>query len=119
MNTIELVIGNKNYSSWSLRPWILLKNKGIQFEETRIPLYQEGSHEELLKHSESAKAPVLKYGDILVWDSLAICETIAELFPEKQCWPQPLPVVLNALRDAETARALQDNLPDVPIIDST
>lgn len=88
MNTIELVIGNKNYSSWSLRPWVLLKHKDIQFEETRIPLYQEGSHEELLKHSDYAKVPVLKFDHTTVWDSLAICETIAELFPEKQCWPE-------------------------------
>ncbi len=88
MNTLELVIGNKNYSSWSLRPWILLRNKDIQFRETRIPLYQDGSHEELLKHSECAKVPVLKFADSTVWDSLAICETIAELFPEKQCWPE-------------------------------
>lgn len=88
MSKLELVIGNKNYSSWSLRPWILLKHKDIQFEETRIPLYQEGSHEELLKHSDSARVPVLKFGDTTVWDSLAICETIAELFPDKQCWPE-------------------------------
>ena len=87
MDLLELVIGNKNYSSWSLRPWILLKNKSIPFSETRVPLYIDGSHEELLKQSDSAKVPVLKMSENVVWDSLAICETIAELFPEKACWP--------------------------------
>lgn len=87
MNKIELIIGNKNYSSWSLRPWILLKNKNIPFLETRIPLYQEGSHEELLLHSDTALVPVANFGTTRVWDSLAICETLAELYPDKRCWP--------------------------------
>ncbi len=84
----HLVIGNKNYSSWSLRPWILLKEKGIEFKETKIPLYLQNSREQILKYSPAAKVPVYFYKETPVWDSLAICETIAEIYPEKHCWPQ-------------------------------
>lgn len=84
----HLVVGNKNYSSWSLRPWLLLKEMKIPFRETKIPLYQEDSREQLLKYSSSAKVPVYFYKEIPIWDSLAICETIAEIYPEKHCWPQ-------------------------------
>ncbi len=83
----KLIIGNKNYSSWSLRPWILLKEVGIAFEEVRIPLFQAGYKSEILKHSPSGKVPALRAGSVTVWDSLAICEYIAELYPEKGCWP--------------------------------
>ena len=84
----HLIIGNKNYSSWSLRPWLLLKEKGISFEETKIPLYIEGSKEQLLKYSPSGKVPALTHDGTTVWDSLAICEYISELYPEKGCWPE-------------------------------
>lgn len=84
---LTLVIGNKNYSSWSLRPWLLLKQAGIPFTEIYIPLYVGDWRERVLKHSHSGKVPVLEHGAIKVWDSLAICEYLAEQFPEKQLWP--------------------------------
>jgi glutathione S-transferase len=84
---LTLVIGNKNYSSWSLRPWLVLKQAGIPFTETYIPLYVGDWRERVLKHSPSGKVPTLEHGTIKVWDSLAICEYLAEQFPKKQLWP--------------------------------
>lgn len=88
MSTLTLVIGNKNYSSWSLRPWLALKQTGITFDEIRIPLYESGSKAALLEHSPAGKVPVLHDGDVTVWDSLAICEYLAERFPHNGLWPQ-------------------------------
>jgi glutathione S-transferase len=85
--SLTLIIGNKNYSSWSLRPWIALKVKGIPFDETVIPLYLPGSREEILKYSPAGKVPVLIDGDEHVWESLAILEHLAERFPDKHLWP--------------------------------
>jgi glutathione S-transferase len=76
--SLTLIIGNKNYSSWSLRPWLLMKHAGLDFRELIVPLYQSGSTAELLKYAPTAKVPVLHDGDLHVWDSLAICEHIAE-----------------------------------------
>jgi len=87
MPPFTLVIGNKNYSSWSMRPWLLLRQAGIPFEEVRILLYVPGSEIELAKWSPSGKVPALHDGDIRVWDSLAICEYLAERFPEHAFWP--------------------------------
>jgi glutathione S-transferase len=84
----ELIIGNKAYSSWSLRPWLALKHAGVDFTETRVPLYVHGYKEELLKYAPSGKVPVLKHGAVTVWDSLSICEYLAELFPLAQLWPK-------------------------------
>lgn len=78
MSSYRLVIGNKNYSSWSLRPWLAMKHSGIPFEETRIPLYGADSKERLASISPSARVPVLIHGDLVIWDSLAICEYLAE-----------------------------------------
>ncbi|HZP94098.1 MAG TPA: glutathione S-transferase family protein [Burkholderiales bacterium] len=83
----KLVIGNKNYSSWSLRPWLLMRQADLAFEEVRIPLYQAGSKENILRFSPAGKVPVLVDGEITVWDSLAICEYLAECHPEKALWP--------------------------------
>jgi glutathione S-transferase len=87
-----LVIGNKNYSSWSLRPWLLLSVKGIAFDEVRVPLYQQQSKAAIQTHAPAGRAqygkvPMLKDGDLTVWDSLAICEYVAERFPALHCWP--------------------------------
>ena len=82
-----LVIGNKNYSSWSLRPWLVLRMAGIDFEEERIPLYVPGAREAILRHSPAGKVPVLRDGDRLVFESLAICEYAAELAPQAGLWP--------------------------------
>jgi glutathione S-transferase len=79
MAPFTLVIGNKNYSSWSLRPWLLLKHLGVAFEEILVPLDRPSTREDLEKHSPSARVPVLRHGDLTVWDSLAICEYLAEL----------------------------------------
>jgi glutathione S-transferase len=87
MSPLTLVIGNKNYSSWSLRPWLVLRQAGIPFEEVRIPLYRPESTAALAVWSPSGKVPALHDGDIRVWDSLAICETLNERFPEHNLWP--------------------------------
>ena len=71
---LTLVIGNKNYSSWSLRPWIALKVAGIAFDEIVIPLYEPGSRERILQHSPVGKVPVLIDGAVRVWESLAILD---------------------------------------------
>jgi glutathione S-transferase len=80
-----LVIGNKNYSSWSLRPWIALKVFGFDFDEKRIPLDAAGSKEAILAYSPAGKVPVLVDGKTTVWDSLAILEYVAEKNPK--LWP--------------------------------
>ena len=82
-----LVIGNRNYSSWSMRPWLFMKQHGIAFEEVYIPLYQANSKERLLRHSPSGKVPVLIEGETRVWDSLAILEYLAEAHPRTRAWP--------------------------------
>jgi glutathione S-transferase len=86
--SMTLVIGNKNYSSWSLRPWLFLKYHGIAFEEIRIPLYQADSKSKIFTYSPSGKVPALIDGGLRVWDSLAIMEYLAERFPETQAWPE-------------------------------
>jgi len=88
MTALTLVIGNKNYSSWSMRPWLLLRQAGIPFAEVRIPLYLPESAAPLAAWSPSGKVPALHDGDIRVWDSLAICEYLNERFPDKQLWPR-------------------------------
>ena len=80
-----LVIGNKSYSSWSLRPWIAMKVLGIQFQEKYIPLYGQGAKEQILLESPAGKVPVLIDGGVRVWDSLAILEYLAESHPKM--WP--------------------------------
>ncbi len=84
---LTLVIGNKNYSSWSLRPWIAMKVAGIAFDEKVIPLYEPGSREEILNYSPAGKVPVLVDGDAHVWESLGILEHLAEKFPAAGLWP--------------------------------
>jgi glutathione S-transferase len=87
MSKLALVIGNKKYSSWSLRPWILLRHAGAAFEETRIPLYRPESKESLLRYSPTGKVPLLIDGEVRIWESLAICEYVAERFPAAGLWP--------------------------------
>jgi glutathione S-transferase len=83
-----LVIGDKNLSSWSLRPWIALKAFGIPFAEERIRLRQPDSKAEILRHTPAGKVPALKTRTGVVWDSLAILEYLAERHPEHRLWPQ-------------------------------
>lgn len=88
MTSLTLVIGNKNYSSWSLRPWLAMKQAGLTFDEIRIPLYQSDSAAEIRKYSPAGKVPILLHGAITVWDSLAICHYLAEQFPGLAWWPK-------------------------------
>jgi glutathione S-transferase len=83
-----LVIGDKNFSSWSLRPWIALKYFGIPFAEERVRLRRPESKAAILRHSPSGKVPALKDGDRVIWDSFAILEYLAEKHPEKFFWPK-------------------------------
>jgi glutathione S-transferase len=84
---LRLVIGNKNYSSWSMRPWLAMTVAGIPFEETVVPLDQPDTRAEIARHSPSGKVPCLIDGGIQVWESLAILEYLAERFPERALWP--------------------------------
>lgn len=83
----KLVIGNKNYSSWSLRSWLLLKEAGIEFDEHRILLDTETSAAEIEEFSAAGRVPILQLGELTVWDTMAIAETVAERWPGKQLWP--------------------------------
>ena len=89
---LKLYIGNKNYSSWSMRPWVLLRQAGIPFEEVlaRFDSFDASSQFKatLAGISPTGKVPVLVDGDLTVWDTLAIAEYLAETYPEKQLWPQ-------------------------------
>ena len=82
---MKLVIGDRNYSSWSLRPWLVLRQAGVAFDEIQIRLREAGTKAEILRHSPSGKVPCLVDGEVAVWDSLAICEYLAEKHPS--LWP--------------------------------
>ena len=88
MSDMTLIIGNKNYSSWSLRPWLALREAGLEFKEVLIALDEPGLKAEILKHSPSGRVPALVHGDLTVWDSLAICEYVAEQAPGALLWPK-------------------------------
>lgn len=87
MSNYRLVIGNKNYSSWSLRPWIYLKHHALAFEELRLPLDSETFRSEIHRYSPTGRVPVLHDGDLVVWDSLAILEYLADRHPDTRGWP--------------------------------
>jgi len=95
MNTLKLVIGNKNYSSWSLRPWFLLKNLGIEFDEELVYLYEDDTAEKLSPYFSNEQVPILietsvdtNEQTLQVWDTLAIIETITDKYPDLHGWPQ-------------------------------
>ena len=90
MVELTLTIGDKNLSSWSLRPWMLLTQAGIPFTEDHIKLDMLYSRKILNEKSPSGLVPFLSRGDFVVWDSLAICEYVNELFPEKHLWPEDI-----------------------------
>jgi glutathione S-transferase len=93
MAEFTIYLANKNYSSWSLRGWLMLKATGVPFDEVVIPLYEPQSRAEILRYTPSAKMPTLVHhrksgGPVTVWESLAIGEYLAELFPQAGLWPQ-------------------------------
>jgi glutathione S-transferase len=88
MAALTLVIGNKNYSSWSMRPWVLMKQLGIPFEEKKLRFHSTEWDAEIERWSPSRLVPVLWNGDQTVWDTLAIAEALHEWFPEKGVWPK-------------------------------
>ena len=87
MSELTLAIGNKNYSSWSLRPWLAMRHAGIPFEERLILLFEENWEEAIAAISPSRRVPVLLHGGRAVWETLAIVEYVNELFPKAGLWP--------------------------------
>jgi len=85
---VKLVIGNKNYSSWSMRPWVALSAAGIAFDEVRIGLDRPDTATRIAEYSAAGRVPVLVDGALTVWDSLAICEYAAERLAARPMWPQ-------------------------------
>ena len=100
---LKLYIGNKNYSSWSMRPWVLLKQAGIPFEETMVKFDDMAEDSpfktQMRQIAPTVRVPVLVDGDLVVWDSLAIAEYVADLYPGKNLWPADA-------KDRARARAL-------------
>jgi glutathione S-transferase len=88
MNEIIIYLGSKNVSSWSLRAWLMLLQTGADFDAAFIPLDQADTKDKIAKISPSGKVPVLKHGEMLIWDSLAIGEYLAETFPHVRLWPE-------------------------------
>ena len=84
----RLVVGNKNYSSWSLRPWLLMRMFAIPFDEINVDIYSPGARARILEHSPSGKVPALKAGNLTLWDTLAIIEFLAESHPGLAIWPK-------------------------------
>ncbi len=115
MSDLTLIVGSKNFSSWSLRPWLALKMTGQPFREVVIQLRRPETKAEILRYSPSGKVPALIDGGVTVWDSLAICEYLAERFPEAKLWPKD--VQARAVARAVCAEmhsgfaALRQNLP--------
>lgn len=87
-NKLKIVIGDQNLSSWSMRPWLVLKTSGLPFSQIKILLDRPNTGRQIARFSPTGKVPVLIDGSTTVWDSLAICEYIAELAPDKLLWPQ-------------------------------
>ncbi|WP_438036775.1 glutathione S-transferase family protein [Sorangium sp. So ce204] len=89
MSELTLYLGNRTYSSWSLRAWLVLKQAGADFEEVVIPLQAPGTRTlEIQRYSPSGKVPALQHGALTIWESLAIAEYAAELFPAAKLWPE-------------------------------
>jgi len=89
---LKLIIGNKNYSSWSLRPWFLLSYHQLQFDEVKVPLFVDDHTGKLKSYSGTGLVPVLLDGTAVVWDSLAICEYVSERYLDNRGWPRNMEV---------------------------
>lgn len=87
MSTFTLVIGNRNYSSWSLRAWLALRVSGVEFDEIVIPLDRPDTGKRVLEHSPAGRVPILRHGALTIWESIAICEYIAETASEARLLP--------------------------------
>jgi len=87
VSELALLIGNKNYSSWSLRPWFALRQSGLAFDEERVPMNTPEFAERVRAWSPAGRVPVLRHGALAIWDSLAICEYLADTFPDTHLWP--------------------------------
>ena len=87
MPKLTLIIGNKNYSSWSLRSWVFMRHHQIKFDEKKILLDTETTTQELSQYSSGIKVPVLQDGNLEIWDSLAILEYVSEQYCESSGWP--------------------------------
>lgn len=115
MTKLTLVIGNKNYSSWSLRPWLAMRQFGLTFDEIRIPLYTPQAPAKIRQYSPSGKVPALLHGDVTVWDSLAILNYLTEQFPTLPWLPkQPKPRAIAHSINAEMHSgfvSLRENMP--------
>jgi len=112
----ELVIGDKNYSSWSLRPWLLISEAKIPFREINVRLRQPSTKDDILKHSPTGQVPALKWRGAVIPDSLAICETIAELFPDRGLWPaDPLAKARARSASAEMHAGFMDLRREMPM----
>jgi glutathione S-transferase len=88
MTPYTLIIGNKNYSSWSLRPWLAMQQFRVDFAEIYVPLYTPEAPQQLRRYSPAGKVPILQHGSRTIWDSLAILEYLAEQFPQQDWWPR-------------------------------
>jgi glutathione S-transferase len=119
MGELTIVIGNKTYSSWSMRPWLALKKTGRAFREENIPLRQAETKGRILGHSGAGLVPVLKYelkhGAVTVWESLAICEYLADAFPDAELWPADIRARAHARSASSEIHAgfarLRENMP--------
>lgn len=87
MTALKLYVGNKNYSSWSMRPWVALKAAGVEFEDEVIPFDFPAGNPAIKAISESGTVPVLEHDGLKIWETLAIIEYVAELHPDKRLWP--------------------------------
>lgn len=90
MSDLTLIIGNKNYSSWSLRPWVFLKQNNISFNENRVALFTDTTNKELSRYNSDFKVPVLKDDDLVIWDSLSILEYVSEKYLAGNGWPRDI-----------------------------
>ncbi len=90
MNTVKLIIGNQNYSTWSMRPWLFVKFHGLDIQIEKLPLFTDRARQKLDQHSSNGKVPLLLDGDLEIWDTIAILEYLAEKYPQTNGWPDAI-----------------------------